>query len=722
MSKRKTSLSLSISKLLSGITIGSAKAFTPMALVSFAVVQNVQAQEKEEKISPSDIFFEAHMTLQRAKELKKDGRFEDSWKTYHKALKYYKTLLATHGTWEKIELVKHRIKTTTAEIEAVEKQASDEINANAKATNGMIEGGNKPVGPLTPKNIDDKHKGLSAVDPEIIRISKEIADSQRYLQKTPNLDVATRKKIELSIDSLRNQLQAQAANPLKKEVATYKAKVEQKERELKMLLQTHVDEKHERKLVEDKLKQAEFDKTLAENEIKNLKKQLDTEKELTTGVVTRLHERLTEAENKQRETEKKLAQANKEIDKLNGKLAQAEAMNKELRSELAEMKQDRDRMAALLAKGGGERMKALINENMRLVKVLKEKTEAFEKASTGRQEEQERLKLAERDLAVAKAKLRRLQRRDKNYEQRVAELEDRLRDTNAELARIKLNPNAPKIEVQEATMLKKTITRMLTTQKRRKAAETLVRKTLLETYSKDKDLIAMFDNISRHEIQLTPREQEIVDAQVGDRIDLPPNELSAEKRNENIIRLHNEIDAYRKLARRSIIKNDYALAEKMLEEANELKANDFPVLMDLGFVQMKLNNLIRAEQSFKNGIIQKQNNPYAHYMLGLCQYRQRNHVDAQKYLERCVSLDEKHANAHFYLGNVAAQMGNMDKAEKHFQDVLLIEEKPEALFSLSMVYHHKKDGKQAKEFYHKALQAGYPPNVKHAKAIGAPHN
>jgi len=113
------------------------KSSLPFAVTTSVLV--AQAPQQQPALLPSDIFFEAHVTLENAKKLQAARQFEKSWQEYYNAMKYYKTLKATHPNWDRIHIVDHRIETTKKAIAAIESDVNAEIQAKKQAT-GNYEG------------------------------------------------------------------------------------------------------------------------------------------------------------------------------------------------------------------------------------------------------------------------------------------------------------------------------------------------------------------------------------------------------------------------------------------------------------------------------------------------------------------------------------------------------------------------------------------------------
>jgi len=549
-------------------------------------------------------------------------------------------------------------------------------------------------------------------------ISKQIQENKEFL-KNPEITPEAKGRALAQVEYLKQQRSNLASSALNEELKRKEARIQLKEREINNMVTALRKERLQKVAAERELGEAEKRIALAKIEANELKKQLEKQASSSAAIVKSLHDKLAATEKQLRESNQALSEANKTIADLESKLASADALNKELEAERDALIADNDRLTVLLQKSGGDRIKALVKENMRLVGELKKKTDLFKSVSGDREDEQERLKIAERDMIVAKENLNRLNQRNRAYEKRVKELEQKLKDTNEDLADLRLNPGASNIEIEEAEMNKKTVERLITSQKRRNREEQLIKQYIAKQHGSDKTLTAMFDKLSTFQFKLTTREQAIYDKSKANELTQHSSNLDINTRRRNILEIQKQVHVCRQLAKRNVIRNNYPLAEDFLHNANELLPNDSYVLMDLGYVQIKQNKLAEAEKTFENGIVMKENNPYAHYMLGVTRYRLQNRDGARKSLEKCVQLDPDNINAYVYLGNISAANRDYEDAIKRFDEALLINpDMPEVLYNLSLIHHYQKDKLKAKELYKMSLKAGYAPNAKHERRIG----
>jgi Flp pilus assembly protein TadD/peroxiredoxin len=119
----------------------------------------------------------------------------------------------------------------------------------------------------------------------------------------------------------------------------------------------------------------------------------------------------------------------------------------------------------------------------------------------------------------------------------------------------------------------------------------------------------------------------------------------------------------------------------------EFRRNDFTY----GVAFFQRGFLDQAEESFKQVIAAKPNNPEAHYNLGTLYLRKRAFSDARRSLEQAVTLRPNYPEAWNNLGMLAAQQGQADDAIRSFRQSLLF--RPNyvvALLNLGNVYRRQR--------------------------------
>src|SRR5262249_60499091 len=119
----------------------------------------------------------------------------------------------------------------------------------------------------------------------------------------------------------------------------------------------------------------------------------------------------------------------------------------------------------------------------------------------------------------------------------------------------------------------------------------------------------------------------------------------------------------------------------------EFQRNDFTY----GVAFFQRDYLEQAEESFKQVIAAKPNDPEAYYNLGTLYLRRKAFEDARRNLERAATLRPNYPEAWNNLGMVAAQQGQADEALRNFlQSLQLRPNYAIALLNLGNLYRRQR--------------------------------
>ena len=134
---------------------------------------------------------------------------------------------------------------------------------------------------------------------------------------------------------------------------------------------------------------------------------------------------------------------------------------------------------------------------------------------------------------------------------------------------------------------------------------------------------------------------------------------------------------------------------------SEFKRNDFTY----GVAFFQRGYLEHAEESFKQVIAAKPNDPEAYYNLGTLYLRRKAFDDARHNLERAATLRPNYPEAWNNLGMLAAQQGHADEALRNFQQSLQL--RPNyaiALLNLGNLYRRQRAFNDAEKALSRALE------------------
>ncbi|MFK7912212.1 MAG: tetratricopeptide repeat protein, partial [Akkermansiaceae bacterium] len=708
------------------------------------------AQENPAALDPSDVFFQAYLTIRDAEKLEEAGKHSDAWRKYRQASKYYDLLARYHKNW-KPHLVEGRVESTREAIKTIEPKAAAEIAGKDARTRDLVEGGStKRPAPTSPRSATNNERV-----PNQPKVTPQAPAPRIAKAPTPTADPRTQRKLrQLQVDNRRlsdelAKIKKQAPSNTKEQQRLVDM-IAKKDREIGTLrdilarapLQQDMDRltkenrTRERELAltaqalkrtQQKLTDAERQRTkhqedamLAEKRLEELKKNMEAQKTIDNRVVRKLRQELKSVTDILQKTRQELGSANTQITKMQLQLKQADATIKELTTERNALRLERDTLAGILKKSDSKGVQKLITENMRLGTELKQALDRLQYLEKSQDSTKNELLQAKSDLAIAKTRIMRYQQEHASKNKMIQSLEKRLRDAQAELANAIANP-AQKASQEEVNTLRATVKRLIAAQERRKMGE----KTLWEAYQKSGQTIAnmarAFSDIRKTNIELSKEEKAMVAAaRVPDSEFTSPERVSAEHARVHGDALEKEIAMYTPLMKRFFEKGRFEAARETLLELDTRFPGHFPTLCNRGVVEIKTGRFEQASEIFNEAITMRENSGYAHYMLGKTQYLLKDFDNSQKSFEHSLSLKSDNADAHLYLGNIAGAGRRYQQAEKHFQEALKINPtNAEAYFNLSVIYLQQNKKKDAQESYRKALHHGAQPDPGHEQKLSS---
>lgn len=718
----------------------------PLFLLVGCLASTAPAQNNPAALDPSDVFFQAYLTVRDAEKLEAAGKHSDAWRKYRQAAKYYDLLSRYHKNW-KPHLVEGRIESTFQAIKKIEPKAAAEIAGKDARTRDLVEGGppttpapapaasnnaHKPTPPgSTPRATAPRITGSPTADPGTQRKLRQLQIDNRRLsdelarmkRRTPSgtkeqqrlIDMIAKKDRE--IHTLRDIL---ARAPLQRDMDRLAKENRTREREIALTAQALKRTRQKLDEAEKLRAKHEQDALLATRRLEDLEKNMQAQKAIDNRVVHGLRQELKTVTALLQKTREQLGAANSRITKMQLQLKQADATIRELKTERDALRLERDTLAGILKKSDSKGVQKLITENMRLGTELKQALDRLRYLEKSQDATKDELLQAKSDLAIAKTRIMRYQQEHASNDKMVKSLEKRLRDAQAELADAITNP-AQKASQEEVDTLRATVKRLIAAQERRKMGE----KTLWEAYQKSGQTIAnmarAFADIRKTNIELTQEEKEMVAAaRKPDSEFTSPERVSAEHARLHRDALEREIATYTPLMKRFFEKGRYEAARETLMELDARFPGHFPTLCNRGVVEIKTGRYGEAAEIFNEAITMRENSGYAHYMLGKTQYLLKDFDNSRKSFEHSLSLKSDNADAHLYLGNIAGAGRRYQQAEKHFHEAIKLNPaNAEAYFNLSVIYLQQNKKKDAQESYRKALQHGATPDPGHEQRLSS---
>lgn len=703
------------------------------------------AQQDPRALDPSDVFFQAWLTIREAEKLEKEGKFNDARQKFEQAAKYYNVISRYHKNW-KPAMVQRRVKTTQESLAKVTPKAVKEIAEQNAKTSGLVEGGApaatsggasghqrqptttvKPVSPASSSianNYSDSiNRGKQVQMQQLIRENQQLKNKLEQAKKSAQLNstaeqqrlikkiAAKDKEITIIRDVLaRAPLQADM-DKLEKENKTRLAEIEITARSL-----IETQERYKK----EKLKADEFQRQARESEQRanQIQSDMDEQKKQDNRVVKALTEELKNVTSMLKTTRQELGQVNKRMMQMERSLNESQATISELKKERDALRIERDTLAEILKQNDSSGVRKLISENMRLGKELKEVSDRLEFLSKSNDTTKDELLDAKRDLAVAKTRIMRYQQDQTKHGKRILSLESQLRDAEAELelAQSKAPENNSQDEVD---VLKATVKRLIAAQERRKQAEQL----LWQAYRKSNNIIPGIDeaheDILKADVELSDEEKELLTARTPDGEFTNPQRVSAKHARAHGEALQADIADHNRLVKRFFGKGYYDAARQTLADMNERFPGHFPTLCNQGVLELKTNRVIEAVDIFSEAITMRENSSYAHYMLGLSYYNMENFDAATNAFQQSLDLRPGNARAHWYLGNLAGVGRRYEQAEEHLKLAIKLDPMmADAYYNLSVVYIKQKRKTEALDAYKMALKYGSHPDIAHEKRLG----
>jgi len=726
----------------------------PLILLLGCLTLPSSAQQDPRALDPSDVFFQAWLTIRDAEKLEKAGEFNGARQKYEQAAKYYNVISRFHKNW-KPHMVEARVKSTSEAINNIEAKAIAEIAAKNAKTQDFVEGGGnqapnqgmasgnqkqptrppvkspiKPIkSPVKPpasqvstytqainrgqlRQLENLQRDNQRLRQDLARAKKttqqgETAEQQRLIKKIADKD----KEITTIRDLLARAPLQQDMDKLARKNRTIKAELDITALSLKGTMEKLAKAQKDAKKYQN-------DAQLAERKTLEIQKNMDAQKGADNRVVQALRKELKTVNQMLEKTRGELGKANAQMAQMQRSLDQSKSTIHDLTQERDSLRTERDSLAIILKKNDAEGVRKLITENMRLGKELKETSARLEYLTKKNNVSQDELLEAKRDLAVAKTRIMRYQQERTRHSSRIRSLESQLRDAEAELAAAETSPE-DKATQEEVEDLKATVKRLIAAQDRRQNAE----KILWETYKNSKKIIPgiieAFDDIRKEKIELTEEEKGLMVLRRPDREFTSPDRVSPEHAQAYGSALEKDLDDHNRLVKRFYVKGHYEAARQVLADMDERFPGHFPTLMNRGVLELKTENYIEASDIFSEAITMRENSSYAHYMLGSTHYHNNDLDAARNEFQQALDLKPGDARAQFYLGNIAGVQRRYQQAEEHFNTAIKLDPTmADAYFNLSFLHLRQKNKDAALKAYNKALNNGAQPDPDHEAKLG----
>ena len=678
------------------------------------------------QFDPSDVYFQGYLAVRAAEKLEAAGDFSGALEKLQSASKAFETVHKYYPAW-KSSMVDGRCAKTTETLERIRPQAEAQINKN-RNTVAELEGGVKASGkPIDPADKPDSGAGVLHVDPlatrhlaeaeaEVNRLrdlsARQPAESSRDtsrlhdVERQRDLLQAQLRAAETNVEALRARL---AAAPVEKEMTALNQRIEtlNQEREAMAMALTQSRSAHTEALA--RIATLEADLNVMRQKHADLDRDLKSERKISNEVVKGQRRQLESLEKQLAQKDAELGKANERITGLISELQESRDAFTQLRDERDSLLKERDQMAALFKLNEAGRIQDLIEQNMALAKKLREANDKVDRLSRENNADQDATTAALRDLAIAKSQINRLHQDKRDQDQRLAELEARLKDEEQALAK-----GQASADPAEAEVLRDIIKRQLRVQERRRQARDLLVDAAKQLGAGDERLSKAVELFDTQEIALTPEEQKLVaNSQVDGEFVSPVSPFARDRATVGRAteQLNRDIAVFERTAEKSFVAGRLLPTRELYQMILEQHPNHTPSLCKLGVVELRLKDVSAAVDTFRRAVEMDANNPYAHRMLGWSLMLLGDLSAAEQAVRHAVDLAPNDAKSEQLLATVCYRLGRTGEAESYFKAAITADPtSSEPYYNLALICARAKRYEEARAFYQQALERGAVPD------------
>jgi pentatricopeptide repeat protein len=686
------------------------------------------------QFDPSDVYFQGYLAVRAGEQLEKDQDFVGAMNKYRQAVELFGSVGKFYPDW-KADMVKNRQDLTVLALKGVQDKAGEQIKKD-RGVIAELEGGEKVGAKLAnpAKDVKPKKPDILEVDPlqarqlkdaeaELERLRNEMKKAEAAAkQSTSNAAVedlhkqnqalqAQLKAVQKEVGSLRAQMLSAPVEGVMKSLNERIEQLNQEKQVMGMALKTSRGDHHEAlskiEILTADMELMKKQATEMRQKQADMKRDLETERQLSNQVVSGQLRQLKQMEKALAEKGNQLEAANRQISSLKKELDESRTAYSELQDERDGLLRERDQMNALLKLNESSRIEELVAQNVALSGSLREAKEQVERLKSDNHASKDQIVEAQRDLAIAKSRINRLNHEKDEQDKRISELTEKLRQEELLLA-----SREESVDAEEVEMLREVIRRQLRAQERRRQAKELLVdavKSLGQDDDRLKEAMELFDGT---ELVLSPDEQKLVaDQNVDGEFLSPTFARDRETVGREMAKLNVELESYNRAATRAYVSGRLNSTRELLEMMIEQHPGHVPAICKLGAVQLKLQEPEQALASFQKAIELDHDNSYANRMLGFTHMQLGNPMEAERHLQRAIELAPDDAKSYMLLGAVCHQLGKTEAAESKFKGAIAADPMPsEPYFNIAMICAKQGRMKDAKQYYSQALERGAVPD------------
>ncbi len=692
---------------------GCLRIATLLLCLSMSVVAQAPV---DAKFKPSDIYFQAWLTVREAEKATKEGKFLDAFNRYDKARQLFESVALSNPEF-KPELVKSRTESTTSAMSAIRDKALAERNKMASRTGDLVEGGGpRPdAGDLQIPKLDPAKRA------KVTALQQQISQYRSELQKARSARDANSVRLREALRQLEMERDRVARAPISGQLAEINRRITKVEGERNAMFKALQESRAQHEKALSQLASAREESSEAQKRAADLEEVVNIQQSASKEVVEGLRRQMKEMKAALVEKDRSYVALEARTAQLDKQLGEAKDQIRDLRGERDALLVERDQMSALLKLNESERVQLLIKQNMDMGRKLNTARERLKTLHSDNNTTKDQLIEAKRDLAQAKGRLIDFQRENASQKSRLEAMEQRLRAAGVELQdELADGKVGPKVR-EEMEMLRDIISRQLRIQEHRKSAKNAVMAEIRKIGQQQGPLVDNIQGLFDQELQLTAEESRLIaEFKVDDEFifDDRPKEQEVADASRS---LQQSISIKDQLARRAFANGRFLAAREVFESILDQHPGHVETMLNLGVVHVKNEDLPLALSSFNDALVIRGDNlPFAHFMLGVCHYRLSNLDNSKQSLERAVDLDNNNAKAHVFLGNVAGREERDDDAEAHFRTAIEIDPTlSDPYYNLAVIYLRKGLKNEALELYQEALKRGADPNLEFEASLAS---
>jgi len=694
--------------------------------------------EHPARFDPSDVYFQGYLATRAAERLEVEEDYLGAWEKYNEADKLFSAVRKFYPEWRPA-MVEGRAGRTREAMATVRPKAEQQQDASRQVI-AELEGGQRVGGEVVAPGSTFEPPGVLEVDPiasrklneaeaEVARLQQLLQDASidqneaarnatrvRDLQRQRDDLQASLRSAETDVAALRARL---ATSPAASQLGQLNRRIEELEQERAAMGLALSQSRRTHNEAMAKVATLEADVEVLREEAANLRQResdlgrdMARERQVANDVVAGLRRQMQDLTDLLGEKDAALGRANQTIASLTRELVESRAAFSEIREERDTLLRERDQLANLLHLNEGSRINELIEQNMGLVRQLREANERVDLLSRDGNAAKDDLNDANRDLAIAKAQINRLQQEKRNQEQRIEKLRQQLQEEDRALA------SGFGADPAEAETLREIIRRQLRTQERRRQAREMLLEAARDLGKKDERLAEAIEIFEGQELELSPEESSLIADQHVDGEFISPFARDRDAVGRDMDGLNLELESYNRAATRAYAAGRYLPARELYLQSVELHPGHTPSLCKLGVVYIKLEELEEAADVFQRAIELESTNAYAHRMLAYALMLNGEIAAAQEPASRSIEIAPHDPLGQIVMGTVSFRLGEASQAESHFKAAINADPMlSEPYFNLAILHARAKRLDDSREYYNLALERGAVPDPSLEKTL-----